>query len=192
MVNFAPQRYPIVQKLSNDELGRPSLNDYKEQEKLPFVLVLDNVRSALNVGSIFRTADAFAANAIYLCGITAIPPNKDILKTALGATESVVWKYFETTQLALDSLKNNGYCLVAIEQVTTSILLQDFQLNDRPIALILGHEMDGVDQDIINLCDHCIEIPQQGIKHSINVAVCAGIICWEFYQKYEKRRIANG
>ncbi len=181
-----------MQKLRNDELGRPSLNDYKEQEKLPFVLVLDNVRSALNVGSIFRTADAFAAKAIYLCGIAAIPPNKDILKTALGATESVFWKYFETTDLAVESLKKDGYCIVAIEQVTTSILLQDFQLKDQPIALILGHEMDGVHQDIINLCDYCIEIPQQGIKHSINVAVCAGIICWEFYQKNEKRKRANG
>lgn len=181
-----------MQKLRNDELGRPSLNDYREQEKLPFVLVLDNVRSALNVGSIFRTADAFAVKSIYLCGISAIPPNKDILKTALGATESVVWKYFETTELAVACLKKDGYCLVAIEQVTTSIPLQDFQLMNQPIALILGHEMDGVHQDIINLCDHCIEIPQLGIKHSINVAVCAGIICWEFYQKYEKIKIANG
>ena len=181
-----------MQKLRNDELGRPSLNDYREQEKLPFVLVLDNVRSALNVGSIFRTADAFAAKAIYLCGISAIPPNKDILKTALGATESVVWKYFETTELAVTCLKEDGYCLVAIEQVTSSIPLQDFQLMNQPIALILGHEMDGVHQDIINLCDHCIEIPQLGIKHSINVAVCAGIICWEFYQKYEKIKRANG
>ena len=181
-----------MQKLRNDELGRPSLNDYLGKEKFSYVLVLDNVRSALNVGSIFRTADAFAAKTIYLCGISAIPPNKDILKTALGATESVSWKYFETTKLAIDSLKNEGYCIAAIEQVTSSIPLQDFQLSEKPIALVLGHEMDGVDQEIINLCDYCIEIPQQGIKHSINVAVCAGIISWEFYQKFEKRNKENG
>ena len=173
-----------MQKLRNDELKRPSLNAYLQQEKMPLILVLDNIRSAQNIGSVFRTADAFGVKAIYLCGISATPPHKDILKTALGATESVSWSYYKNTKDAIDILRNESYQIVAIEQVKESISLENFRTDNRAVALILGHEMDGVSQDIINECDSCIEIPQAGIKHSINVAVCAGIVCWEFFRNY--------
>jgi tRNA G18 (ribose-2'-O)-methylase SpoU len=173
-----------VIKLRNDELNRPDLITSLSNKKIPVVLVLDNVRSALNVGSIFRTADAFSVQSIYLCGITATPPNKEILKTALGATESVNWSYFSTTHDAIDHLRQNSFKIAAIEQVKNSISLENFQLTDGALALVFGHEMDGVDQAIIDRCDFCIEIPQSGIKHSINISVCAGVVCWEFYRKY--------
>ncbi len=172
-----------MQKLTNNELGRPTLSTYHQLEKLPLILVLDNVRSALNVGSSFRTADAFRIEAIYLCGITATPPNKEILKTALGATDSVKWVYFEDTLEAVQQLKSNQYAVIAIEQTQNSTMLNKANFIAQKTAVVLGHEMDGVQQSVINSCDYCIEIPQEGTKHSLNVSVCAGILCWEYYRQ---------
>lgn len=172
-----------MQKLKNDELNRPALEDYKKQDKLPYVIILDNVRSALNVGSVFRTADAFNTSKIILCGITSTPPHKEISKTALGATDSVEWEYFEKTEDAIHSLKDKGYKIYAVEQATNSCMLNDFNAGDKSFAIIFGHEMDGVQQTVIDLCDGCIEIPQSGIKHSINISVCAGVVCWEIYRQ---------
>ena len=156
----------------------------RKTEKIPVVIVLDNVRSALNVGSVFRTADAFRVSKIYLCGITPVPPNRDILKSALGATETIQWEYFSTTLEVIDHLKKENFYLAAIEQTKTSIPLHDFNLpKEKKIALIFGHEVDGVNQEVINFCDGAIEIPQQGTKHSLNIAVCAGIVVWEMFKK---------
>ena len=174
-----------MQKLKNDELGRPDLSAYQQIKKLPVILVLDNVRSALNVGSVFRSADAFRIGAIYLCGITACPPHKDILKTALGATASVPWKHFATTIEAIAMLKEEGYQVFAMEQVRGSIQLETFDPGTRPVAVVFGHEMDGVAQEVINVCDGCLEIAQEGTKHSLNVSVCAGIVCWEMHRKLQ-------
>ncbi len=174
-----------MQKLKNDELGRPDLSAYQQIKKLPVILVLDNVRSALNVGSVFRSADAFRIGAIYLCGITACPPHKDILKTALGATASVPWKQFATTTEAIVMLKEEGYQVFAMEQVRGSIQLETFDPGTRPVAVVFGHEMDGVAQEVINVCDGCLEIAQEGTKHSLNVSVCAGIVCWEMHRKLQ-------
>lgn len=173
-----------MRKLQNSELGRKSVAEFRNSDKYPFVIVLDNVRSSNNVGSVFRTADAFLAGGIYLCGITARPPQRDILKTALGACESVAWKYFESTLDAISELKSERYKLVGIEQADRSINLADFQPErGSRYALIFGHEVNGVDQAVINECDHVIEIPQFGTKHSFNIAVSAGIVLWELYKK---------
>jgi len=170
-----------MRKLLNKELERKTIDQYRESEKSPFVIVLDNVRSQSNVGSIFRTADAFLTKAIYLCGITAAPPHREIQKTALGATESVDWKYFPKTIDAITELKESGYIILGIEQAEGSIDLQNMQIiTGENYALIFGNEVNGVDQDIINLCDHCVEIPQFGTKHSFNIAISAGIVLWEF------------
>jgi 23S rRNA (guanosine2251-2'-O)-methyltransferase len=171
-----------VQKLKNEELGRPDLIAYQQIKKLPIIIVLDNVRSALNVGSVFRSSDAFRVEKIILCGITAQPPHKEVLKTAIGATESVQWEYFEDTKEAVKQLKSEQVMVYAIEQASNSIDLREFIPAERT-AVIFGHEMDGVAQDVINLCDGCIEIHQEGTKHSLNVSVCAGIICWELHKK---------
>jgi len=171
-----------VQKLKNEELGRPDLIAYQQIKKLPIIIVLDNVRSALNVGSVFRSSDAFRVEKIILCGITAQPPHKEVLKTAIGATESVQWEYFEDTKEAVKQLKSEQVMVYAIEQASNSIDLREFIPAERT-AVIFGHEMDGVAQDVINLCDGCIEIHQEGTKHSLNVSVCAGIICWELHRK---------
>jgi len=169
-----------MRKLLNRELERKTLDQYRKSEKSPFVLILDNVRSHSNVGSIFRTADAFLTEAIYLCGITARPPHSEINKTALGATESVSWKYFAETSGAIMELKEKGYIIIAVEQVEGSIGLQDLQIrNGEKYALIFGHEVNGVGQDIVDLCDICVEIPQFGTKHSFNIAISAGIVLWE-------------
>jgi tRNA G18 (ribose-2'-O)-methylase SpoU len=174
-----------MRKLQNNELGRKTVDQFRSSEKSPFVLVLDNVRSHSNVGSIFRTADAFLTEKILLCGITATPPHRDIQKTALGATESVSWKYYPTTMEAVLELRKNGYQIIGIEQVEGSLRLQDFSFEkEKKYALVLGHEINGVDQEIINVCDHCIEIPQFGTKHSFNIAVSAGIVLWELNRKY--------
>ena len=145
--------------------------------------MLDNVRSALNVGSVFRTADAFRIEKIMLCGITACPPNKDILKTALGATASVAWEHHENTKEAVVMLKSSGFRVYAVEQVSGSTPLEDFQPDGNRLAVVFGHEMDGVGQSVIDVCDGAIEIRQGGTKHSLNIAVCAGIICWELHRK---------
>ena len=169
-----------MRKLLNRELGRKTVEQFRNSEKSPFVIILDNVRSQSNVGSIFRTADAFVTEAIYLCGITATPPHREIQKTALGATESVAWKYFSRTIDAVNSLREEGYTIIGIEQAEGSIALDNFRKeSDRKYALIFGHEINGVDQEVLNHCDNCIEIPQFGTKHSFNIAISVGIVLWE-------------
>ena len=169
-----------MRKLLNKELERKSIEQIRISEKSPFILVLDNVRSQSNVGSIFRTADAFLTEAVYLCGITAKPPHREIQKTALGATESVAWKYFAKTTDAINELRAEGYKIAGIEQAEGSVELQHIKVeNGKKHALVFGHEVNGVDQDVLNLCDLCIEIPQFGMKHSFNIAISAGIVLWE-------------
>ena len=169
-----------MRKLLNKELERKTVEQFRNSEKSPFILVLDNVRSQSNVGSIFRTADAFVIEVIYLCGITATPPHREIQKTALGAAETVSWKYFPHTIDAVKSLKEEGYKIIGIEQAEGSISLDKFcRAAATKYALIFGHEVNGVDQEVLNLCDSCIEIPQFGTKHSFNVAISAGIVLWE-------------
>ncbi len=176
-----------MRKLLNQELGRKTAEEYKSSEKSPFVIVLDNVRSQNNVGSVFRSADAFLVEKIILCGITATPPNPDIRKTALGASESVPWEYFEDTVNAIKQLKKQGYNIIAIEQVDSSTELQDFKIEKgKRYALIFGHEINGVGQAVIDICDDCIEIPQFGTKHSFNIAVSTGIVLWELNKKRMK------
>jgi tRNA G18 (ribose-2'-O)-methylase SpoU len=180
--------YLPMKKLSMKELERKSVEEFKTSKKLPVIIVLDNVRSLLNVGSIFRTADAFSIEAIYLCGITGTPPNKEIQKTALGATDSVSWKYFKNTSDAITELKKSDYYIYAVEQVKDSIKLNQFRLNEkhRKLAFVFGNEVNGVDDTVLHLCDAAVEIPQTGTKHSLNVSVSAGIIMWEtFRQLYQ-------
>ena len=167
------------EKLSMNDLGRLSSDEFKASEKNKIILVLDNIRSLNNVGSAFRTADAFLVEAIYLCGVTGTPPKPEIEKTALGATETVTWKYFKTTQEAFDDLKSKNYFIASIEQAKNSILLNQFKKSTQPLALVFGNEVYGVDQEIINKSDACIEIPQFGTKHSFNVSVSMGIVLWE-------------
>ena len=178
-----------MRKLANRELERKTIEQFRKTEKAPFIIILDNVRSQSNVGSIFRTADAFLTEAIYLCGITSQPPHREIQKTALGATESVTWKYFPDTSVALAELKVKGYKLIAIEQVEGSIALQDLQIDkDQKYAFVFGHEVNGVDQEIVNSCDLCAEIPQFGTKHSFNIAISAGIVLWEVNKHLTKNK----
>jgi 23S rRNA (guanosine2251-2'-O)-methyltransferase len=178
-----------MRKLLNNELERKTVDQFRKSGKSPFVIVLDNVRSQSNVGSIFRTADAFLTEAIYLCGITATPPHREIQKTALGATESVAWKYFSKTSVAIAELRGSGYRIIAIEQAEGSVELQNVQINkEEKYALVFGHEVNGVDQDVLNQCDLCIEIPQFGIKHSFNVAISVGIVLWEFNKNLDLTR----
>lgn len=173
-----------MRKLQNSELGRKSIGQFRESAKSPFIIVLDNVRSHSNVGSVFRTADSFLTECIYLCGITARPPHRDIQKTALGATESVGWKYFGNTTEAIKELKSKGYKIVGIEQTEGSLSLGDFVTEPgMKYALVFGHEVNGVDQAVINECDFVVEIPQFGTKHSFNIAVSAGIVLWEMNKK---------
>jgi tRNA G18 (ribose-2'-O)-methylase SpoU len=171
--------------LKNSELGRPDREEFKAMEKMRVVVVLDNIRSGSNVGSIFRTSDAFAIEKLLLCGITAIPPDREVLKTALGATESIVWKQYGTTQEALIDLKADGYKIYAIEQADTSVSLVSFKESwlQSPIALVFGNEVKGVDEALIPMLDGCVEIPQSGTKHSLNVSVCLGVVLWELYRK---------
>lgn len=173
-----------MRKLSITELNRIDKEEFKKVEKLPLIVVLDNVRSLHNVGSIFRSSDAFRVESIYLCGITAVPPQPEIHKTALGAEETVEWKYYEHTQDAVHELKNDGVEVLAIEQVEGSIMLQNFiPESNKKYAIIFGNEVKGVQQEVVNMCDNCIEIPQFGTKHSLNVSVTAGILIWEFASK---------
>lgn len=176
-----------MRKLKITELQRLSVEEFTESDKFPLVIVLDNVRSLLNVGSVFRTADAFLSKAIYLCGITSTPPNAEIHKSALGAENTVSWKYFEDTLDAVRELKVEGYKVLAVEQVEGSTLLDKF--NPEPnskYAVILGNEVKGVQQSVVDACDGCLEIPQYGTKHSLNVSITGGIIIWDFYQKSKK------
>jgi 23S rRNA (guanosine2251-2'-O)-methyltransferase len=173
-----------MRKLQNSELERKTVDQFRASQKAPIIIVLDNVRSQSNVGSVFRTADAFLVEAIYLCGITARPPHREIQKTALGATESVEWRYFQTTVEAVRELKNNGYVIIAVEQAEGAIELQYIIAEPgKKYALIFGHEVNGVDQSVIDICDQCTEIPQFGTKHSFNIAVSAGIVLWEMSRK---------
>lgn len=167
-----------------DELNRKTVEEFKESDKMPVIVVLDNIRSMHNVGSVFRTADAFLLQGIYLCGYTPQPPHRDIHKTALGATETVAWKYTATTQEAVQELRAAGYQVWAIEQVEKSVPLNKFIGNPSgvqttPIAVVFGNEVSGVEAAVISLCDGCIEIPQLGMKHSLNISVAAGIVLWE-------------
>lgn len=174
-----------MKKLANAELGRISVEEFKEAQKTPIVIVLDNIRSLNNVGSAFRTADAFLLEAIYLCGVTGTPPNPEIHKTALGATESVICKKYSSTLDCVKELKNNGYTICSAEQTQNSIQLQQFQLSkNEKYALVFGNEVYGVEQEIINASDKIIEIPQYGSKHSLNVAVSIGIVSWEFVKQF--------
>jgi 23S rRNA (guanosine2251-2'-O)-methyltransferase len=164
-----------------DELGRKSVEEFKASNKMPIVVVLDNIRSMHNVGSVFRTTDAFLLESICLCGYTPQPPHRDINKTALGATETVAWKYYPTTLEAVEQLKAEGYSLYAVEQTENSTLLQDFNKIEgiNKLAVVFGNEVEGVAAEVIAKCDGCIEIPQLGMKHSLNISVAAGIVLWE-------------
>jgi len=176
-----------MQKLSMEQLGRLSVEEYKKTSKTPVVVVLDNVRSALNVGSVFRTSDAFKLEKIMLCGITATPPNPEIRKTAIGAEQSVDFEYFKTTVGAVEKLKNGGYKIFAVEQAKESIPLNALDLSGvEKLALVFGNEVKGVDDAVMELCEKCIEIPQFGTKHSLNVSVSAGIVIWEVFNRLKK------
>lgn len=173
-----------MKKLKLEELGRISVEEFKETKKIPVVVILDDVRSAYNVGSVFRTADAFLIQKIYLCGITGTPPNKEIRKTALGADESVEWEYVKDISPLIRELKSENYKIISIEQTDGSVSLPEFKIDsDEKYVLIFGNEVEGVNQKVVNLSDYCIEIPQEGTKHSLNVSVCAGIVIWEFFRK---------
>lgn len=179
-----------MRKLSNSELDRKTVEQYRNSEKVPLVIVLDNVRSQSNVGSIFRTADAFLTEAIYLCGITSCPPHREINKTALGATESVTWKYFGKTVDAINELKEKGYKIISIEQAEGSVELQNLRIETgTKYALVFGHEVNGVDQTIVSNSDLCVEIPQFGTKHSFNIAISAGIVLWELNKMLKDGRL---
>ena len=173
-----------MKKLSLKELNRVDVAAFKAQAKTPLVLVLDNVRSALNVGSAFRTADAFALEHIYLCGITAQPPHREILKTAIGATDAVDWSYYREAPEALRQLIEKGYEIVGVEQTDESIPLHEFELRpERPVALVFGNEVNGVDDKVLALADRCIEVPQFGTKHSLNISVCVGVVVWDLFRR---------
>jgi tRNA G18 (ribose-2'-O)-methylase SpoU len=173
-----------MRKLTMPELNRLPLEDFQQTPKSPVVLVLDNVRSLHNVGAVFRTADAFALEKLYLCGVTGQPPHREITKTALGSTESVAWEHAPTTLGAAQQLKAAGYQLVAVEQTTASVLLPQFRpAPGQPLALVLGNEVFGVDDEVLALCDAAVEIPQLGTKHSLNVSVAAGVVLWDVLSK---------
>ena len=176
-----------MRKLANNELNRLDIEQFKKAEKTPLIVILDNVRSLNNIGSVFRTCDAFLIEKIYLCGITATPPNKEIHKTALGATDSVVWEYVENTLLAVEKLKEQGVYIISIEQAENSTMLNDFQSNGKQkYAIIFGNEVKGVEQEVVSASDEVIEIPQYGTKHSLNISVSAGIAIWELAMKLRK------
>ena len=176
-----PQKEKPMRKLNMDELNRISKEDFETAEKLPIIIVLDNIRSLSNVGAFFRTADAFRIKELLLCGITACPPHREIHKTALGADETVRWRYFETTEAACKALKSEGYRIFAVEQVEGSMPLQDFEFEPNT-AYLLGNEVEGVSDKALPYCEGAIELPQEGTKHSINVSVCAGIVMWKAFE----------
>ena len=179
---FCRQKKKNMRKLSMDELNRLSKEDFEQAEKLPIIIVLDNIRSLSNVGAFFRTADAFRIGELMLCGITACPPHREIHKTALGADETVKWRYFDTTEAACQQLKAEGYRIFAIEQVEDSVPLQDFNFEPHT-AYLLGNEVEGVSEEALPYCEGAIELPQEGTKHSINVSVCAGIVMWKLFEQ---------
>lgn len=173
-----------MRKLANSELERKSIEDFKQAEKTPITIILDDIRSLHNIGSVFRTADAFLIEKIYLCGITATPPNKEIHKTALGATDTVAWEYAKDVLEVIDTLQKENVSVLAIEQVENSISLEQFEpKSEQKYALVFGNEVKGVSQDAIKKCEGTIEIPQLGTKHSLNISVSAGIVVWDLFQK---------
>ncbi len=175
-----------MRKLKNSELGRLNIPDFKKAEKIPLIVVLDNIRSLNNIGSVFRTCDAFLIEKIYLCGITAQPPHKEIHKTALGSTESVEWEYVSNTLELIENLKASEIKTIAIEQADKSMMLQDFEVeNDQKYAVIFGNEVKGVLQEVVSAADYCIEIPQYGTKHSLNISVSTGVVLWDFLKKFK-------
>jgi 23S rRNA (guanosine2251-2'-O)-methyltransferase len=177
----------MMRKLKLEELGRSGIEEFRTQQKLPVTVLLDSVRSMHNVGSVFRTSDAFAIEQLFLCGITGQPPHREIEKTALGATQSVQWKHFEDIREAIKELKSNGYQIIAIEQAENSTKLNDFQpAPGKKYGLIFGNEVDGVSEEAMELADDCIEIPQFGTKHSFNIVVTAGIVLWDLSSKLLK------
>ncbi|MEI6456511.1 MAG: RNA methyltransferase [bacterium] len=176
-----------MRKLTMTELNRLSVEEFRSAEKNRVIIVLDNIRSQNNVGSVFRTADAFLAEAVYLCGITATPPHREIHKTALGATESVNWRYFEETREALTELRTNGYYIIAVEQTDKSIPLNEFlHPEGKKLALLFGNEVNGIEEELLELADLSIEIPQLGTKHSINISVAVGIVLWDLLNRGKK------
>ncbi|WP_372775444.1 RNA methyltransferase [Mangrovibacterium sp.] len=180
-----------MRKLRTNELNRLNPEEYEQTGKMPLVVVLDNVRSCNNIGSFFRTSDALLVEAIYLCGITATPPNKEIHKTALDAEKTVQWKYTEHTEEAIAELRQKGFTVYAIEQIDKSIMLPDFEpAANEKIALVFGNEVKGVQQKIVDICDGAIEIPQYGTKHSFNVSVSAGIVLWDIFKKLKWKSLA--
>ncbi|NJN40900.1 MAG: RNA methyltransferase [Flammeovirgaceae bacterium] len=175
-----------MKKLKLEELGRISVKEFEKAEKIPVCIVLDNVRSMHNVGSVFRTADAFRIEKIILTGITGTPPHREIHKTALGATESVAWTFEKNPVAAIEALKKEGYMIIAIEQTSESQSLQTFQQDTKKkYCLVFGNEVNGVSDSVIEMCDYAIEVPQAGTKHSLNISVCVGVVVWEFFQKFQ-------
>ncbi len=177
-----------MRKLKNSELNRVSVEEFKEMEKLPVRIILDNIRSLMNVGSVFRTSDAFLIKEIILCGITATPPHREIQKTALGATESVDWRYVESTADAVRELQEQDVKVYAVEQAEESKMLDHVQFNfDNEIAIVMGNEVKGVSDEVMELVDDCIELPQFGTKHSLNISVTTGILIWELFQQFQHK-----
>lgn len=173
-----------MRKLQNSELERKSVVDFKKAQKTPVIIILDDIRSLHNIGAVFRTCDAFLIEKIYLCGITATPPNKEINKTALGATETVAWEYHKEVLAVIDNLKNENVSILAVEQVENAVFLNDFfPEENKKYAFIFGNEVFGVNQKAIEKCEGCIEIPQLGTKHSLNISVSAGIVIWDVFTK---------
>lgn len=175
-----------MRKLKNSELGRLNVEAFKKTTKIPLIVILDNIRSLNNIGSVFRTSDAFLIEKIYLCGITAKPPHKDIHKTALGATESVEWEYIENTLTLVEQLQSEKVLIASIEQVESSIMLQDFNIHsNQKYAVVFGNEVKGVQQEVVSASNYCIEIPQFGTKHSLNISVSAGVVLWDLFKKFK-------
>jgi len=174
----------MSRKLENSELDRLDVTSFKEAKKSPIIIILDNVRSLNNIGSVFRTADAFLVQKIYLCGITATPPHKDIRKTALGATESVDWEYRKNTLELVDELKQSGVKIISVEQAENAVMLNDYEVgDDETIALVFGNEVKGVSQEVVTASDLVLEIPQFGTKHSLNISVSTGVVVWDIWSK---------
>jgi tRNA G18 (ribose-2'-O)-methylase SpoU len=178
-----------MRKLKNSELDRLTNEAFKKIKKTPLIVILDNIRSLNNIGSVFRTSDAFLIEKVYLCGITARPPHKDIHKTALGATDSVDWEYVEDTLILVNNLRKQGITIASIEQAENSIDLQDFQPEiNKKLAVVFGNEIKGVDQKVVNISDYCIEIPQYGTKHSLNISVSCGVVLWDLFTKIKFKK----
>ena len=174
----------MKRKLENSELKRLDVAEFKDAEKTPIILILDNIRSLNNIGSVFRTADAFLVQKVYLCGITATPPHKDIRKTALGATDSVDWEYCENTLELVDRLRSEGVRTIAVEQVEQAVMLNDFQVEEnKTLAFVFGNEVKGVSQEVVSASDTVLEIPQFGTKHSLNISVSCGVVVWDIWSK---------